>query len=531
MLNLSRKVLCLDWDKRSLRIVAARVGAGKMALEDAHSHRLPHTVDADEPQAMGDFIQQMLRRHHLRSKWVLVDVPRERAVINRLTLPPTPASEVAAAVQFQAMRELPFPFDSAAVDYVVTRRDEQGAVIEVLLAAVTLETLERVRATCQAAGLTPARIGLRPYANLVSARHVLGLEGRRVLFADVGPGATEIDVFHGDALAFARSANVTVPVPTGEPGGREDSRIISLAEIADLEGSTGAIEAAVNELMVEVTRTLQAYRATEPDTTIDAIVVAGGTGIETQFAEALERRLSVPTQLFDPTGPLGIGSGEASKLCSFSASLGLAWGLSREGLLALDFLNPKRPVSSRETLRRRARVGTLAAAVVLVAAGGVYGRYYYGLKSQYDALRKSNAGLAEKLEERRAIQRQVEAAQSWAVDAVWPDELLSVTQAAVEPGKKMLVQRIDMDCTRREQRIVLGGLHAADYQVPSEFVQHLNDVLVGGHPRFSAVYQDWAGLNDLPGFGGKTDVQVELTQVQQQMAEYEKRAKRSKGAK
>ena len=141
VINRSRKVLCLDWDKRSLRIVAARVGKGRTVLEDAHSHRLPNTVDADDPEAMGDFIRSMLRRHRLHHKSVVVDVPRERAVINRLRLPPTPTAEVAAAVRFQAMKELPFPLDTAAVDNVIIGRDESGLATEVLLAAV-----ERYRA-------------------------------------------------------------------------------------------------------------------------------------------------------------------------------------------------------------------------------------------------------------------------------------------------------------------------------------------------------------------------------------------------
>ena len=32
---MSRKVLCLDWDKCSLRIVVARIGATRTVLEDA----------------------------------------------------------------------------------------------------------------------------------------------------------------------------------------------------------------------------------------------------------------------------------------------------------------------------------------------------------------------------------------------------------------------------------------------------------------------------------------------------------------
>ena len=117
--------------------------------------------DADEPEALGEFIRAMLRRHRLHHKTAVVDVPRERAVINQLTLPPTPVVEVAAAVRFQAMKELPFPLDTAAMDYVIVARDAAGLATEVLLAAVTVETLDRIRRTCEAAGLTPERIGLR----------------------------------------------------------------------------------------------------------------------------------------------------------------------------------------------------------------------------------------------------------------------------------------------------------------------------------------------------------------------------------
>ena len=155
----------------------ARIGAGEMELEDAHSQRLPANVDAEDAVAMGAFIGQMLARHRIKLNRVIVDVPRDRAVINRLTVPPTPLNELAAAVRFQAMRELPFPIDEAAIDYVVTARNEDNHATEVLLAAVRREPLDRLRETCEAAGLTPARIGLRPYANTISVNHLPG-DGR-----------------------------------------------------------------------------------------------------------------------------------------------------------------------------------------------------------------------------------------------------------------------------------------------------------------------------------------------------------------
>jgi type IV pilus assembly protein PilM len=515
----SRKVLCLDWDKRSLRIVAARVGKGRTVLEDAHSHRLPNTVDADDPEAMGDFIRSMLRRHRLHHKSVVVDVPRERAVINRLRLPPTPTAEVAAAVRFQAMKELPFPLDTAAVDYVIMGRDESGLATEVLLAAVTTETLERVRSTCEAAGLTPARIGLRPYANLTSVRQVKGPTEQRVLFLDVGPGATEIDVMHGDAISFARSANVNVPAVTGEPGVREDSRVIALAEISDLASSDEAIELAVNELLVETTRTLQAFRAAEPDAVIDEVVVAGGTGVENQLASRLHQRLGLPVQLFDPTEALGVDAGEAPKLRSFSAALGLAWGVGREGALALDFLNPKRPVSSRETLQRRVRTAALAAILVLVAVAGGLGKKYHGLAAQRSELRAANSRLQAKVEKKVNILNRIEEVQEWAVEAVWPEELLNVTEIAAEtsgqPGEKMVVQEVSLDTVSRTPGITLRNVYATDGLVPTEFVERLNRLEDKGEPLYQASQGVWSLVPEGAKFKGRVDMRIQLRKLQE----------------
>lgn len=524
MFAAKKKVLCLDWDARSLRLVVARVGSGSMELEDAHSHRVPQDIDAGDPQAMGGFIKAKLEQHRLRAKHVVVDVPRERTVINRMTLPPTPAADVAAAVRFQAMRELPFSLESAALDYVVTKQDEKGLTTEVLLAAVMNDTLHRLRDTCLAAGLMPTRIGLRPYANLVAAMRVTDLKGRRVMFIDVGPGATEIDVFDGESLAFARSANVTVPVPVRKSSGGnpEDSRIISLAEIATLEDSGEAIDAAVDELLVEVTRTLQAYRATQADVTIDSVIAAGGTGIEEQLADALYDRLGVPVDLFDPTGPLGVEGGEAVKLRSFAASLGLAWGLSRESLLALDFLNPKQPVSQREVLRQKIRTAGMAAAAVLVLAAGALGSWYYRLARELNQLTTANAKLQSEVDARVAIQIQIDRADDWQIDAVWPDELLAISRAAIEPGKKMLVRSINMRADSNEQKIKLRTVQVTDWQIPTEYIRTLNETTTGDDRRFQAAQGPFQVVASGE-FRGKIDIDVEMTHVAKAMADAQKR--------
>jgi type IV pilus assembly protein PilM len=503
----TRKVLCLDWDKRSFRAVVARLGSGVM-LEDAHSHRLPPALDTEDPAAMGDYIAQTLRRHHWSFKRVVVDVPRDKAVINRLTLPPTPTADVAAAVRFQALKELPFSLDEAVIDFVVTERDANKLVTGVLLAAVRIEVLNRLRDTCAAAGLTPLRIGLRPYANLVSVTNLAGMGEKRVLFVDVGPAMTEIDVFLGGKLAFSRSANVTMPIRLANLVFSEDSRVSSKADLLEVDRSDAEADAAVKDLVLEIVRTLQAFRATEPHAVIDHILIAGDTGLEPLLLEGVEKRLGMPNSLFDPTAALKVGAGEAVKLRSFSAALGLAWGVSREGVLELDFLNPKRPVARSETLKRRLRLGGLAAAGVVLVAGTAYGSVYWRKTRELATIRGQVEVLTKQVRAVRELEARNEEVAEWSREAIWIEHLVNVADTLLEPGKTMLARQIKFDELGPTITLELYYNH---WQNATEFVKRLNDLSIDGKPLYRAELQkERESASGDPTFGKMVNVIVRL---------------------
>lgn len=519
MIRLPQKILCLDWDRRALRMVVARHSGGKMSLEDAHSHRIPAAVDIDDARAMGDFLAQMMRRHHWRHKRVIVDVPRERAVINTLTLPPTPTEELAAAVRFQAIKELPFPVDDAAIDYAVTQC-EGKTTTEVLLAAVRTETLDKIRETCEAAGLTPARIGLRPYANVVSVQRSLNAPERRVLFVDVGPALTEIDVVRGCTLAFSRSANVTVPCAGGDID-YQDSRVSSKAELEQIAAvSDEAVEEAEKALVVEITRTLQAYRATEPNATIDQILIAGGTGVEPQLVSAVKQRFGLRTELFDPTHALGVPGDEAAKLRSFSAALGLAWGLSDEGQLEVDFLNPKKPIPRGQNLKQRLRLAGIAAALLLVV-GAAYGvSEYRKLDAEYDRLQGQIRDLSKKLVNDGAglleVRNAVEEVRDWADEGRFLEDLMAISQVAPAPGTSTRVVRTAFN---RPMAHVSMKVLAGDWQAASTFVDAINQVdeaqRYRAHPRTWQPESETAKDDDP--YKGSVEVTVDLMDLEKHL--------------
>jgi len=518
-------VLCLDWDKRSLRLVVARVGGGAMALEDAHSHRLPSSVDVNSPQALGEFIAQTTRRHHWHYSTAIVDVPRDKAVINQLTLAPTPEDELAGAVRFQALKELPFPLDEAVIDYVVLERDERNLVTEVLLAAVRNETLDRIRETCEAAGLKPARIGLRPYANLVAVTHLPHMAERRVLFVEVGPAMTEIDVFRGGTLVFSRAANVNVPL-----GGAadEDAEVSALAERPDLPAQDEAADAAVRELVLEVVRTMQAYRASEPNAVVDHVVIAGNVGVEAELQRELQRRFDLPTTQFDPSEVLSVETGEAAKLRSFSAALGLAWGLSREGLLALDFLNPKQPVQPGLVWKRRARIAGIAAALVVTLATAAGATWYHGERKKITALQGDIAELTEKIKAERQIANTLaEVTEEWDVEGVWLDHLLRITQCVEQPGEEILVRQMKFD--QSSGTIALKLLYS-DTEAATRFATRLREVSRDDEPLYRVTQHTSrplrsAGGGAEGGFNYTVDLTVTVLELEQHRAGADAREK------
>jgi hypothetical protein len=154
----------------------------------------------------------------------------------------------------------------------------------------------------------------------------------------------------------------------------------------------------------------------------------------------------LPTMLFDPTVTLGVDEAEAPKLRAFASTLGLAWGLGKQGLLELDFLNPKRPIPPQQVLKRRLRISGIAAVVVLLGAVSyvVADRVRDGreLRDLLDA----NTELASLVRENREIDFKRMEAEEWDAEAragVWLDHLLRLTREMIEPGKRILVTYVD----------------------------------------------------------------------------------------
>ncbi len=410
---INKKLLSIDWDTKSLRLVLTRQQVDGVELLKAVSIPVPSDVRMDDAESLGAFVREAIRQSRVGAKRVLMSIARDQVVLNTLSLPPTSEEELPAIVQFQIVKELPFSPDQATLDFAVGGEFDASEPVTVLVAAVRNEELAFYRRVAHEAGLTVERIGLRPYSNLVAVTSKSQeLDRKTLLLIEVGPHLTEIDIIRDGTLVFSRAASVALSDYGCLAQDRlDDSRIISMS-VKDREPDDDVLRA-VKDLMVDIIRSYEAHRATDPSISIDQIVVCGASGIEAQLAESLAARFAAQADLYSPDRTLDLSPQRAKELRGFSAALGLALGHSLTGLPTFDFLHPKKPVSKR-TVRLKKLPLAVAAVVLFVGAGiTTYAKVVRPKKLDVAAMEKSLDPLRSKKKGILKFKDQVEALENW----------------------------------------------------------------------------------------------------------------------
>lgn len=439
------KLLALDWDKKTLRMVLVRPRADGVDLLRAVSVAIPADVRIDDPAEFGGFVREAISRTHAGAKRAVVAIPRDHVVLHNLSLPPTTPEEMPALVQFQVTKELPFSPDQAAVDFVVNGEFDPRAPSSVLVSAVRIEVLNFYRSVAESAELTVERIGLRPFANLIAvSAGAPDLAQKTFLIIEIGPQFTEIDIIRNGQILFSRSALVSLPDDknlTSEAV--TDSRIVTV-KLHEREDDF-ANRQLVNDLMVEIVRSVEAYRATDPALSLDQIMVCGASGLEAFLVQTLAARFATPAELYTPDRAMQLTHDRARELGGFNAALGLAIGHARKGLSTIDFLHPKKSVSRRAMRMRKMPVAVATAVLFLGSAVTLYFQYVQPKLDKAKQLDGQRARLKKQEEPILAFKSQVEALESWAEsEQHWPQVLASVTEV-FPPEKEGYAVRLDLE--------------------------------------------------------------------------------------
>jgi len=450
-----KKILAIDWDARTLRVVHALSGKRGVKIDRILSVAVPSDVDTTDAAAMGQHIRRVLEQESISTRVAMIDVPRNQTILKTLSLPVIRPEELAGVVEIQIAKELPFPVTQAVIDFTIGATHEDGRTQDVLVSAVQHEVIEEFKVTFATAGLRLDRIGLRPHASRVAICKLLEFSmPERVLFIDVRLPFTEIDVIKQSHLSFSFAASVHLPDDLSGSGVFSILRSEPEAEASEGEGSTGPVapmlgrpspmETAINSLVMDVTKSIEAYRATDAGAMIDQVVIGGDTGVEEKLADAIQKRMGLPTELYNPAAGFGWEPDAGAGAAGFAPTLGLVLDYADDSTMHFDFLHPKKLVSaSQERLKKAPWV---AAAIVMFAFASAYGAWAITkadrtelaqLKKQVDDLQghtKENRKFLDLMQELRDFDEH---------QYIWIDEWYDVF-ALLPSNQDMVIDSVDM---------------------------------------------------------------------------------------
>ncbi|MCA9227415.1 MAG: hypothetical protein KDA47_17465 [Planctomycetales bacterium] len=396
------RLIALEWDAREARVVVARQRGKSTAFEHAFSVEL---TPADPGKTFSNLdvaerVGAALAARGIGRGDALVAIGRTSIELRQLALPPCPLEELPDLVRFQAMRQFTnigegWPLDFAHID---SGEQSEGSEFHVLAAAIAPTSVEQIRETCEAGGLTPQHLVLRPFAAAsLFRRHDQDRSDHCRMLVDPMAVEADLTVLVDEQVGFMR----TVRLAEGE------------AQTAGLVG--------------EIRRTIVAAQNQLAGRRVERIVLCGDTAEQSALRQQLEEMLSLPVEIFDPFEGLNLEGDLAKRLPPhhgrFLPLLGVLLDEAEQRRHAIDFLNPtKRPEAPKQT-RRNVLIAATAATLLLAIVGGTWFEMWR-LDSQADELRRQSNELDATVKLAQKSRADVATVEAFlAKDVTWLDEL------------------------------------------------------------------------------------------------------------
>jgi type IV pilus assembly protein PilM len=272
-----------------------------------------------DPSALAADLRTLWQRHRLGRRRVAIAIGGSGVCLKRFELPPMPVRDVPGAVRWEASRHLPAPPDEMAFDYCVLRRDGtqrarttnavSASGVDVLLAAVRRDALDRWMEVSRAAGLDLVVVDVAPLAlqRAWEATRRSTTPNETVALVDLGASATSVNVVSGGAPVLARD------VPSGARRWTEAvQRVLGVSfdeaermkcawrsEAGDDFGDrlATALRAATDHWLFEVGRTFDYAVSDRGAPTLQRIAIAGGGSKLSGLLDAISAHFGVPVDV------------------------------------------------------------------------------------------------------------------------------------------------------------------------------------------------------------------------------------------
>ena len=262
--------------------------------------------------AVADSIRRVFENKHFKTKEVAASLSGNAVIVKKINLPVMTEAELAESIYWEAEQYIPFDIQDVNLDYQILDAgtgEGSGGTMDVLLVAAKKEKIADYTGVISQAGRTPVIVDVDAFA-LQNAYEVnYGLDPQQVVvLLNAGASAININIVTGDQSVFTRDISMggnsyTEAVQKELNLPFESAEQLKRGQPVDgvtVEEVTPVLHAMTENVLLEIQKTFDFFKASASSDRIDRIVLSGGAARVDGFVQALTERFNTQVEMFDP---------------------------------------------------------------------------------------------------------------------------------------------------------------------------------------------------------------------------------------
>ena len=311
-----KSVVGLDIGSSAVKAVELKGSGRSFKVAGFGSEPVPPDSIVDgaiiDATSVADAIRRLFESRKIRTKEVAASLSGNAVIVKKITLPVMTAAELSESIYWEAEQYIPFDIQDVNLDYQLLESGQAAGskgTMDVLLVAAKKEKIADYTGVISQAGRMPMIVDVDAFALQNAFEINYGIEsGQVVVLLNAGASAINVNILAGEQSVFTRDISIggnaytealqkelNLPFDTAD----------QLKRGMDVEGATyddakPVLRAVTENVMLEIQKTFDFFKATASSDRIDRIMVSGGASRAEGFTEMLSERFEAAVEAFDP---------------------------------------------------------------------------------------------------------------------------------------------------------------------------------------------------------------------------------------
>lgn len=298
----------------------------KLTSSDAPEHR----------QKLGELIMNLVSNTGISTKNVVLGIPSNKMFATVVNMPEVPASELAAAVRYQAEQYVPMSIEDAKIDWAVLGKlPTDPTKNEVLLVSVDNAYTEGRLDMLESIGLNV--IALEPDSIAVIRSLIDSSDTSNNIIIRFGDNTTDILVVSGGAPKLVRALPnglQTMVRAIQQNLGIDEGQAVQFVtkfglQPDKLEGKVmQALESVTEQFMSEISKSVKFFDSKYPGVPINSAILTDAGLAVPGFAQHITNRTGLSVVAGNPWARVNVSQADQQKIQDISATFAVCVGLA-----------------------------------------------------------------------------------------------------------------------------------------------------------------------------------------------------------